>query len=394
MIMQSGPLDIPLMANNITPEDLSAVIEFLGTNPILTSSKKVREFERTWSSWLGVRHSVFVNSGSSANYLTMAVLRELSGPGEVIVPPLTWVSDIGAVFAAGLTPVFTDINRHNLCLDTEQVLSKITEDTRAVFLTHVLGFNGLTSQLLEELNRRAIPLIEDVSESHGASFGEKKLGAHGLISNFSFYFAHHLSTIEGGMVCTNDDRVYELARMFRAHGMTREMDSQELKRRYATEHSDLRPEFIFAYPGWNFRSTELNAVIGLHQLPRLDANNEIRRKNFRLFLSLLDPAKYFTDFDLEGSCNYAFILLLRYADNALRDRVISALTEAKVEFRRGTAGGGNQLRQPYLRRILGSIDLAPYPVVDFVHFFGFYLGNYPSLPEEKIPALCGLLNAL
>ncbi|MBX7143995.1 MAG: DegT/DnrJ/EryC1/StrS aminotransferase family protein [Oligoflexia bacterium] len=382
------------MQNNITRADLDAVIEFLKGEPILTNSKKCREFEEQWSSWLGVKYSVFVNSGASANIMTMAVLKELYGEGEIITPPLTWISDIVAVTKAGFTPVFVDINPRNLCMDEEQVIRAITPRTKAVFLTHVLGFNGLSDRLLKVLRERNIPLVEDVCESHGATYKGKKLGSYGLVSNFSFYFAHHLSTIEGGMVCTDDEHLYQMVRMFRSHGMVREVTNDALRAKYAKENPDLRPEFIFAYPGFNFRSTEINAVIGLSQLPRLDTNNEVRRRNFALFLELLDKDKYFTEFDCEGSCNYAFVLVLRKPDTAFCDRVISALKAANVEFRRGTAGGGNHLRQPYLKRMLGEQDLGKFPQVEHVHFFGFYIGNFPTLEESRVRELCALLNSI
>jgi CDP-6-deoxy-D-xylo-4-hexulose-3-dehydrase len=156
----------------------------------------------------------------------------------------------------------------------------------------------------------------------------------------------------------------------------------------------LTADFIFALPGFNVRSTEINAVIGRSQLRRLDANNERRRENLSLFLRGLDPAKYVTDFRVEGSCNYAFTLVLREPDEALRDRVIAALREHGVEFRRGTSGGGNQLRQPYLRGLVDLPDLARFPRVDHVHFFGFYIGNYPDLDRGRISWLCDILNAL
>lgn len=388
------PIDLPLMENNITREDLDSVIEFLKGDPILTNSKKCREFEEAWSEWLGVKYSVFVNSGSSANILTMALLHDLLGDGEVIVPPLTWISDIAAVIRGGFTPVFVDIKKETLCMDEDQILARLTPKTKAVFLTHVLGFNGISQRLLDELSRRDIPIIEDVCESHGATFEGRKLGSIGLVSNFSFYFAHHMSTIEGGMVCTNDDEIDQMARMYRSHGMTREATDEKLKERYWEENPDLRPEFIFAYPGYNFRSTEINAVIGLSQLPRLDSNNEVRRRNFDLFLKNLDSSKYFTEFHTDGSCNYAFVLLINGKNEDLRDKVIEVMRQEKIEFRRGTAGGGNQLRQPYLRKLLGDQDLSQFPVVDEVHFFGFYIGNYPGLTEERIIELCRVLNSV
>lgn len=392
-------LQWPLMKNNIIRADLDEVIRMLSADggeggPILTQSKQVRAFEEEWSAWLGVKHSVLVNSGASANLITMSLLRETAGPGEVIVPPITWVSDIASVIQCGLTPVFVDIDPRTLGMDNDLILKALTPRTKAVFLTHILGYNALSQPLLDELRRRNIPLIEDVCESHGACFQERKLGTFGLISNFSFYYAHHMSTIEGGMVCTDDRRLYEMARMFRSHGMVRECSDAAFRQPYHDACPDLTPDFIFAFPGFNMRSTEINAVIGRSQLKRLDANNDTRRRNLELFLGHLDPALYRTDFKTAGSSNYAFTLVLRHADDRLRDRVVQTLRACGVEFRRGTSGGGNQLRQPYLRKLLGDRKHRDYPCAEHIHFYGFYLGNYPDLEADKIPRLCSILNGL
>jgi len=385
----------PLMANNIIRSDLDQVIGFLQAGePILTQSEQVRAFEREWSSWLGVKHSVFVNSGASANLVTMAALYHAFGPGEVIVPALTWVSDIATVLHTGFTPVFVDINPRTLGMNTDEVLRKIAKNTKAVFLTHILGYNALDHRFIDELRARKIPLIEDVCESHGATFEDRKLGTYGLISNFSFYYAHHMSTIEGGMVCTNDSDLYEIFRMLRSHGMVREITSAELRKQYAQRHSDLNPDFIFAYPAFNVRSTEINAVIGRSQLKRLDANNLIRTRNLETFLSQLNPSRFRTDFEIAGSSNYAFTLVLKDPDTELRDRVMAAMKAHTVEFRRGTSGGGNQLRQPYLRRLFPDIRPEDYPQVDHVHFYGFYIGNYPELDSQRISILCKVLNQI
>jgi CDP-4-dehydro-6-deoxyglucose reductase, E1 len=385
-------LNWPLMENNITRNDLNNLIKFLNEDSILTQSKNVQKFEEEWSMWLGVKYSVFVNSGSSANLLTMSALRQVYGLGEVIVPSLTWVSDIAAVIQCGFTPVFVDINPKSLCMDEEQVIAKLSDKTKAVFLTHVLGFNGLCDRLLKVLKEKDILLIEDVCESHGATHKGMKLGTFGLMSNFSFYYAHHMSTIEGGMVCTEDEKLYQILRMFRSHGMIRESTSVNVKRYYIEQNPELNPEFIFAFPAYNVRSTEINAVIGRSQLKRLDENNVKRRKNFEIFLNNLDTAKYRTNFTLEGSCNYAFLLVIKEPNQAFCEKVMDRLRESKVEFRRGTSGGGNQLRQPYLNGIIAKNAYKSYPNVEHIHFYGFYIGNYPNLPENKIMALCRLLN--
>jgi len=382
------------MENNITREDLDVLIEFLKGGPHLTQSSNVQAFESEWSKWLGVGYSVYVNSGASANLVTMAALKHLYGGGEIVVPTLTWVSDIASVLQNGFTPVFVDINPRNLCMDDGQVIEKLSDKTRAVFITHVQGFNGLTDKLISTLEGRNIPLIEDVCESHGATFKGKKLGSFGLISNFSFYFAHHMSTIEGGMVCTNDESIYETVRMLRSHGMVREATSKEVKQKYIEENPELSPDFIFAYPAYNVRNTEIGAVIGRNQLKHLDENNVNRKRNFEIFLRNLDGDKYRTDFDLEGSCNYAFNLVIKKANPEFRDKVEKVFSDTGVEFRRGSSGGGNQLRQPYLRKILPDKEWEKYPEVEHIHFYGYYIGNYPELEERKILKLCDLLNKI
>lgn len=388
-------MKFPLMRNNILREDLDEVIAHLKQDdPILTNGPHARQFEEAWSRWLGVKYSVFVNSGSSANLLSMSVLR-LQHPegGEIIVPPLTWVSDIASVLQTGFTPVFADIDPHSLAMDTRQILNKITPKTRAVFLTHVQGYDGLTDELLAKLDRRGIPLIEDVCESHGATHNGCKLGSLSYMSNFSFYYAHHMSTIEGGMVCTNDSDVYQKVRMLRSHGMVRESSDQNLRDQWRDSHPDLNPDFIFAFPAYNFRNTEIGALLGLNQLKRLDANNLRRSENHALFLELIDGQRYRKDFKVEGSSNYAFNLVLREANDELMARLMQKLRAAGVEFRRGSAGGGNQLRQPYLRGIVPDNAWKDYPQVDHVHFYGMYIGNFPDLSTHEVRDLCAIINA-
>jgi len=383
----------PLMENNIDREDLDSLISYLkNDDPRLTQGPKVQEFEEKWSEWLGVKHSVMVNSGSSANDLTLLALREVSGPGEVIVPPLTWVSDIASVLHAGFTPKFVDISPQTLALNDELVLRSITSKTKAVFLTHILGFNGLTDRLLMELERLNIKLIEDVCESHGATHNGKKLGSFGWASNFSFYYAHHLSTIEGGMICSDDFELIEVVKMLRSHGLLRESKDKDLKSKYKFEYPDLNPEFIFTYAGHNMRSTEINAVLGLQQLSRLDSNNLIRAKNLELFLDNLNSIFFRTNFFRDGNSNYAFTLILNQPDFKLRDTIENLLVQNKVEFRRGLSGGGNQLRQPYLKQYENLPNPETYRETEHVHHFGWYIGNHPRINESDIYWLTNLLN--
>ena len=385
----------PLMENNISEQDISAVFAFLKKNKkrIFTQSEKVGQFEKSWSRWLGVKYSIFVNSGSSANLLTLLAVKILYGKGEIILPTLTWISDIASAIQNGFKPVFVDINPKNLCMDENDIIKKISKNTKAVFITHAQGFNGLSNNLIKILKKKKILLLEDVCESHGARFGKKKLGTFGLISNFSFYYAHHLSTIEGGMVCTNDKKIYELVRMLRAHGMARESGNQKFEKETIKKYPDLSPKFIFLYPAYNMRNNEISATIGISQLKRLDKNNFTRSKNLKIFLENLDKKHYRTEYDIKGNSNYAFPLVLNKKNFKNRNLLEKIMIKHKIEFRRGNAGGGNQLRQPYLRNIIKrNLSLKNFSEVDHVHFFGYYIGNYPSLKKEKIIKICNILN--
>ena len=386
----------PLMSDNISREDLDLVIEHLKKdNPKLTNGPECRAFEEAWSKWLGVKYSVFVNSGASANLLSMTMLK-IKHPegGEVIVPPFTWVSDIASIIQCGFTPVFVDIDLDTLGMNTNGIINAITDKTRAVFITYAQGFDCLSDKLLSELQLKNIPLIEDVCESHGATHNGKLLGSYGWMSNFSFYFAHHMSTIEGGMVCTNDENVYHTVRMLRSHGMVRECGSEPMVKNYQKVYPELNPEFIFAFAAYNVRNTEIGGILGQNQLKYLDNNVRIRNENLFDFLSKLDQTKYKVDFRLVGCSNYAFNIVLQpeYANKEFAQRLMNKMRDNEIEFRRGSAGGGNQLRQPYLKGIVPSDHYKNYPNTDHMHFYSFYIGNYPTLPKSSIKEITDVLN--
>jgi len=374
-------MKFPLMRNNILREDLDAVIKHLSQDdPILTNGANVRAFEEEWSEWLGVKYSVFVNSGASANLLSMAILRNRHPEGgEVIVPPLAWVSDVASVLQNGFTPIFVDIDPYTLAINTKNTIANLTAKTRAVFLTHVQGFDGLS---------------EDVCESHGATHNGQRLGSFGWMSNFSFYYAHHMSTIEGGMVCTNDEQVYEEARMFRSHGMVREASDASLRTKFQKANPELNPDFIFAFPAYNLRNTEIGGIMGRSQLKRLDLNVSRRNQNLFRFLDRINPEIYRTDFKLDGCSNYAFNLILKHPDNKLVSRLMKKMRDTGIEFRRGSAGGGNQIRQPYLKSIVPANHHLDFPEVEHVHFYGFYIGNFPDLKDNEVDEICAIVNSV
>jgi CDP-6-deoxy-D-xylo-4-hexulose-3-dehydrase len=389
-------LTLPLMSDNISRDDIDCLVEFLQQEPIprLTNGSKVVEFEEKWSKWLGVKHSVFVNSGTAANELTMLALKYMyPDGGQIIVPPLTWISDINSVWFADFDTVFVDINLKNLSFDLDKLERAITDKTKAIFLTHILGLNALSDRLLKICEDNNILLIEDVCESHGVTHNNVKAGSIGFASNFSFYFAHHMSTIEGGMISTNDDYFYQLCRSLRSHGMVREFTDNKIIEKYHNDNPDLNKDFIFIGPAHNFRSTEINAVLGLCQLGKLDSNNKIRVNNFKYFVENLNSEKFYTDFEMDGQSNYAFIVIMKEADFKLRDKIENIMNENGIEFRRGLSGGGNQLRQPFFKNKLKEHELYEnFANVEHVHNFSWYIGNYPTLEIEKIDNFIRIIN--
>ena len=390
----------PLMKNNLLEQDLLPVIKLLTKkDPILTSGPKVKEFEKAWSEWLGVKYSVFVNSGSSANLLCIALLKEkFPQGGDIIVPPFTWSSDISSVMWMGFNPIFVDINLSTLGLDSDLVIKKIesNKNVRAIFLTHAQGLNGLDKRLIEYIRKNNIYLIEDVCESHGVKVNNsKKAGTFGNLSCFSFYYAHHMTTIEGGMVCTDDEDSYENLRMLRSHGMLREMNKTRKKNYWIEKYPDLNEKFIFTRPAFNLRNNEIGALIGLEQLKRLDSMIKKRAENFKTFIDFL-PEWCFKSFNLEGQSNYAFNLILKEKDDNLMKNLQKRLEKNGIEYRRGSAGGGNQMRQPYIREKFKFSEeeiqkIAP--VTDHIHFYGMYIGNYPELDFDSIKEITRIISA-
>jgi len=294
----------------------------------------------------------------------------------------------------GFTPVFVDIDPRTLAMNAGKIKDAVTSRTKAVFLSHIQGFDGLENDLLDFLDEKKILLIEDVCESHGATHNNRKLGSFGWISNFSFYYAHHMSTIEGGMICTDDPVVYQQARMLRSHGMVREADSTDLKNKYQTDYPELNPDFIFAFSAYNVRNTEIGGILGLSQLKRLDQVVEKRTQNLHRFISKIDNQTYRTNFKVEGSSNYAFNLILNEPDDIFVKNLMQRMREFGIEFRRGSAGGGNQLRQPYLSNKFPSEFWKKFPETEHIHFYGFYIGNFPDLTMQEIDEICNILNAV
>tara|TARA_Y100000768_G_scaffold383199_1_gene364921 strand:+ start:603 stop:1778 length:1176 start_codon:yes stop_codon:yes gene_type:complete len=383
----------PLMSNNILPNDKKVLVNFINRSNHFTNGPKVKEFEKKWSKWLGVKYSTFVNSGASANLISTHILKELNKrKKEIILPAFTWSSDVVSVINAGFKPVFVDINFENLALNENIIKKKINKKTLAIFLTHAMGYMGLSKKLLNLIKNKKIFLIEDVCESHGAKLGKKKAGTFGLISNFSFYYGHHMTTIEGGMISTNSKEIDRLAKMKRGHGLLRDSQDENFIKKIVKKNEDLNNDFIFNTEGFNFRNTELAAVLGIEQLKRLNSSIKKRNKNHKLYLKHLRGDIFFKNFNLKGASNYGLHLILKKPNKNLFRKVLNLLNKNSIEYRLGSLG--NQIRQPYLKKFKTSKNINVLKNTEHMHFFSVYFGNNQFLNKNKIIKLCKDLNSL
>jgi CDP-6-deoxy-D-xylo-4-hexulose-3-dehydrase len=382
----------PLIKNSISFLDRLQLCKFIMSSDRYTNGAKVREFETAWAKWVGSKHALMVSSGSTANFLLLAAIKEkygLSNGDKVLVPACTWVTNISPVTQLGLTPIFCDVNLTNFSFDIDHMkkIHQLHPDIKVIFVTHLLGFSA-ENEKYQEIFPNAI-VIDDICESHGCTNEQgTRRGATSIGATFSFYFGHHMTTIEGGMINTNDSELYDLMRIKRSHGLARESASSA---KYNAQYPDIHPQFLFVTDGYNFRSTEINAVIGLQQLPRLDNNIKIRRNNFAefskityMFNDLLEIIPY-----QEGNSNYAFPLICKDANT--RIKLITAFNKLGIEHR--PIVSGNLLRQPFLKGYTFATPKISYNA-DILHDCGVYIGNSQFVSSHDIEQLRQILKNL
>ena len=365
----------PLMQTAITSDDKTSLIDFIQSSDRYTCGPKVKEFEDAWSKWLGCKHSLYVTSGSTANLLLMAAVKELYGipnGSKVLVPACTWVTNVSPVFQVGLEPVFCDVDLERYSFDLDTLPE---EDIRIVFVTHLLGINSPVEQLKKKYPNAIF--LEDICESHGvkAPNGMKR-GSTGMGGTFSFYYGHHMTSIEGGMISTDNENLYELMKIKRSHGMARLL-SPHLYDEAIKEHPNIDPSFLFLTDGYNFRNTELNAVLGIEQLKRLDKNIEIRRKNFDCFMKHLDPELFYIPYNDPGNSSFAFPFICKKREDMLKLK--SIFTELGVEYR--PIVSGNLLLHPFLAKWKDSVCV---PNANILNDNGVYIGNNHFITEDMI----------
>jgi CDP-6-deoxy-D-xylo-4-hexulose-3-dehydrase len=371
-----------LAEDTITDDDMDALADWLRTYPHLTQGELVREFEREWSAWLGVADSVMVTSGTAANFALIAVTagRVKRHIPRVGVSAVTWSTNISPSLLLGHEVVVFDVDPRTLGVNEEAVCRAMEAgELDILFVTHLLGFNALTPGIVETAMTTGVILLEDCCEAPGAALGTSRLGSLGLAGTFSFYFGHHMSTIEGGMISTNDQVLADDLRLMRAHGLARESANFD---DLAAAYPEIDRRFLFVSAGLNFRSTDLNAFLGLRQLSRLDERIERRNANMRSFLKSV-PSELWTDYETEGMSNFALPLIAR--DHETASTVTKVVDELGIESRPVVAG--NLARQPFLRGRLPTTDTESLLVADHIHNFGQYVGNGPHVDGAMVDKL-------
>jgi|TARA_B110000908_G_scaffold167832_1_gene221499 CDP-6-deoxy-D-xylo-4-hexulose-3-dehydrase len=380
---------IKLVSDTIDKSDIKSLTEWLNQDitPRLTKGDLTWELEKKWAKKIGTRFSVFVNSGSSAILLTLAAMKE-SGKLEnnkVVVPALSWATDVSSPMLLGYDVHMCDCNLHDLSCDLVHLEELFEKERPASFiLVSPLGLVPNMTQIVDLCNRYGVKLLEDVCESMGSKYNERHLGTFGLASFHSMYFGHHLSTIEGGFISTDDIELYHLLLMMRSHGWDRDLplDKQkELRDTYKV--SSFNSLYNFYVPGLNVRSTDLQAFIGIRAIDKLDTYSAIRRANFITYsdnitgniLSLRENQGDFIS-------SFAFPIV-----HKKRDEIVKELIDNGIEIRPLIAG--NMANKPmwFNKHVIPSL-----PNCEIVDEFGFYVPNHQDLTQEEINNICSIVN--
>jgi len=383
---------INLVKDTISNNDIDKLVGWLQTYPRLTKGPLTLELEQKWSDWIGTKYSVFCNSGSSANLLMLSAYIENTrmqkdrNKLKIVVPSVSWATDLAPIIQLGLTPILCDCNLNDLSIDLDHLNEIITSHGKidALLLVSVLGLVPKMDKIQDICDKHDIVLLEDSCESMGSKHKGQNLGTFGSMSSFSTFFGHHISTIEGGFVSTNDKELYDLLLSLRSHGWDRDLDKKsQNKLRDAWDVSGFESLYTFYYPGYNLRSTDLNAFIGIGQIDNLNEWGLVREKNFRLYQRLIHndywkPKLYPNSF----VSNFAYPII-----HPARNEIAQQLQNNSVEVRPLVCGSmGNQ---PFYKKQYGKIKL---PNADKIDEYGLYVPNNPKLTENEVTIVADIVN--
>ena len=376
---------ITLVKDTIDNNDIDRLVDWLKTYPRLTKGMVTLELERKYADWLGTEYSVFCNSGSSANLLMLSAIIEKYKSKKVVVPSVAWATDLAPVMQLGLKPLLCDCNMDDLSVDLNH-LEEIfkTESPDALLLVSVLGLVPDMSEIVRLCEEYDVLLLEDTCESMGSRYNGTKLGTFGIMSSFSTFFGHHISTIEGGFVCTDSKEMYELLVSLRSHGWARESSVEtQFKLQQEWDVTDFDSLYTFYYPGYNVRSTDLQAYIGLTQVDKLNDWGELRESNYESYQELIDNDYWKPKYNMKNfTSNFAYPII-----HPKRDDIVKNLQESDIETRPMVCGSMGT--QPFYVKKYGRLEL---PNVTTVDKYGFYVPNHPKLNESEINFVCQKIN--
>ena len=378
---------IKLVTDTISKQDIDNLINWLKTYPRLTKEELTPKFEKKWSDWLEVEHSLFCNSGSSANLLMLWALvqaNRITQDAKIVVPSASWATDLAPVMQLGMTPILCDSNLEDLSVDLNH-LERIFKETKpeVLLLVSVLGLVPDMQKIVQLCEEHDVILLEDTCESMGSKFGDKKLGTFGLMSSFSTYFGHHMSTIEGGIISTHDNELFDILKCIRSHGWDRDLNTDRQKAlRTNWNTSDFDSLYTFYFSGFNMRSTDLQAFIGLDQIDKLDDSCKKRNKNFKLYQDLLANFRpYISEQPDNFVSNFAYPIIHKN-----RNVIVKMLQDANIEVRPMICGSMGT--QPFYVKKYGRKKLTNVSKIDKC---GFYVPNHPGLSEQDILKITNII---
>jgi CDP-4-dehydro-6-deoxyglucose reductase, E1 len=387
---------IPLMKSAFHNElcTKEALAKFILQAKQLSMGEQVAAFENEFAIFQGAKKAILVNSGGSAN---LAILQSLKNLGrlkdgdKIGFSALTWSTNIMPIIQLGMHPVPIDCDRRTLNTMSHQLKKRLNDiDLQALFITNALGFVGDLETIREVCDGANIILIEDNCEALGTELPAGKAGNFGIMSSFSLFVAHHMSTIEGGIICTNDEEMEEMLRIVRANGWDRNLRAHQQKKwrkKYSVD-TEFEAKYTFYDLGYNMRPTEIAGFLGRYQLQYLKQNIEIREKNYLILESYVQDNPDLLKLDrshISVLSSFAFPILCKSPE--LKNRYMSQFSGAGVEIRPMIAG--NIQRQPFYRKYIS--DMYELPDTDFIHDCGFYCGNYPELNKIDLEILISCL---
>lgn len=383
---------VKLVSDTINRDDINSLIEWLSQDkiPRLTKGELTWELEKKWANKIGTKYSVFVNSGSSSILLTLAALQQLDKIGnrtlknnKIIVPALSWATDVSSPMLLGYDTIMCDCNLEDLSCDLIHLEELFKQhDPSVLILVSPLGLVPKMKEVVELCENYNVILLEDVCESMGSKYQDQYLGSIGFASFFSMYFGHHLSTIEGGFINTNDEDFYHLLLMMRSHGWDRDLPDwkqTELREKYGC--TDFEALYNFYVPGMNLRSTDLQAFIGLRVVDRLDEYAKKRRDNFFMYKDIILTNKLELN-ERPGDLISSFAIPMLHTK---RDYLVKILQESNIEVRPLIAG--NMANKPMWEKTQNDL-----PNCDMIDKYGFYVPNHQDLTEGDIRNITRILN--